>query len=71
MPMFAALLMVASLAAETGESGGRGVEIATARVQATILEPARVRQDSGHQRTVDRPVPQITRRSGEILVEFQ
>ena len=71
MPVFAALLMVAAVAAEGGEPAGRGAEIATARVQAAILEPARVRQGSGHERTADRPVPQITRRAGEILVEFQ
>jgi hypothetical protein len=71
MLVFATLLMVASVATGTGDTGGRGVEIATARVQAAILEPARVRQGSGHERVGDRPVPQITRRAGEVLVEFQ
>jgi hypothetical protein len=71
MPVFAALLIVASVAAGTDDSGGRGVEVVTARVQVAILEPAGVRQGSGHERVSDRPVPQITRRAGEILVEFQ
>ena len=68
---FATILMAASVAAASDDTGGRGVEIATARVQVAILEPARVRQGSGHERVGDRPVPQITRRAGEILVEFQ
>ena len=68
---FATLIMPASGSAASGETGGRGVEIATARVQVAILEPARVRQGSGHERVGDRPAPQITRRAGEILVEFQ
>ncbi len=71
MLVFASLLMVASVATETGDAGARGVEIATARVQVAILEPAKVRQGSGHERIGGGAAPQITRRAGEILVEFQ
>ena len=71
MPLFAALMMVASVAANADQAGGRGVEIASAQVQVAILEPAKVRQRTGHEKTPDGPAAQITRRGGEILVEFQ
>ena len=74
MPLFAALVMVATVASagpDARPSGARGVEIASARVEATILQPAKVRQASGHETGNDGPAPQITRRAREVLVEFQ
>ena len=71
MSVLAALVIVASAAANPSEAGGRGAELATAQVQVAILEPAKVRQRTGHEKTPDGPTVQITRRAGEILVEFQ
>jgi hypothetical protein len=71
MPLFAALTMLASLAAGADRPAGRGVELAGAQVEATILVPGRVRQGSGREPTGDGPAAQVTRRAGEILVEFQ
>ena len=67
-----AILTLAAVATSTAPpASGGGVEILTARVQAEIVRPVIVRQQSGLQTDRDAPVPQITHRGRTILVEFQ
>jgi hypothetical protein len=68
----AALLVAAAVssAAPQPEPAHR-VELAEAQVQAVILKPAFVRQGSGPEVDADGPAPQITRRVGTVLVEYQ
>ena len=68
----AALLLAAAVASAAPQpEPARGVEFAEARVQAVILKPAIVRQATGLVVDADAPAPQITRRDGSVLVEYQ
>ena len=72
MNWLAALVMLASAPSSAGPPASTGVEIATARVTVEIVRPAIVRQDGGWQEVArDAPRPQITRRDGAVLVEYQ
>ena len=71
-----ALLIIAAAPSTAGADGDRveprGVQIASAQVQARILRPAIVRQASGPRlEGRDGPAPQISRRGGTVLVEYQ
>jgi hypothetical protein len=72
---FAALIIAAAATSVAGSgdaaSSGRGVELASAQVQAQILRPAIVRQASGLQHDGNGPTAQISRRGQTVLVEFQ
>lgn len=76
MDLIIALLIVA-VAPSTGGSERdrpepRSVQIASAQVQVRILRPAIVRQTSGPRlEGRDGPAPQISRRGGTVLVEYQ
>lgn len=71
--MWAALLFLASGAAETpAPVESRGARIASAEVTVRILRPVVVRQSGGWQQgSADDPVPQVSRRPGQILIEFE
>jgi hypothetical protein len=64
MTWLAPLLMTAAASS--------GMQVAEAHVTVEILRPAIVRQAGGWERGVDdAPTPQIARRDGMILVEFE
>ena len=68
------LLALASAAvpAEPERAPARGVELASAQVRAEVLRPAIVRQDEGLQDAgPESPRPQISRRQGTVLIEFE
>lgn len=74
MSLAAALILAAATASAAppeAPSGGSGVQLATAEARATIVKAVVVRQSSGLQEDRDAPVPQISRRGGTILVEFE
>jgi len=71
MSLAGALVLAAAVATGGGSSGGQGVEILSAEVRAEIVRPAIVRQASGLEHGRDMPAPQISRRGGTVLVEFQ
>jgi hypothetical protein len=71
MTPLSALILVAAAAAGGAQSGGQGVQIVTAQVQAEIVRPAIVRQVSGLEERRDAPSAQISRRGRTILIEFQ
>jgi hypothetical protein len=71
MTSLSALILVAAATAGGPPSGGQGVQIVTAQVQAQIIRPAIVRQLSGLEERRDAPSAQISRRGRTILVEFQ
>lgn len=65
-----ALLALASAAATV--SSTPGVELASAQARAAILRPAIVRQRSGWEdRATAAPRPQVNRRDGTTLIEFE
>jgi hypothetical protein len=69
---FAALLLAAAVSSAAPPPGtGTGVELASARVAVVILTPAIVRQGGGPEIDPNAPAPQIRRRDGTVLVEFQ
>ena len=72
MSLSAAFILAAAAPAAQGAPVARGVQLAEARVSATILAPVAVRQDSGLERAGDEtPHHQVTRRGDRILLEFQ
>jgi len=72
MSLSAALILAAVAPAAQGEAVSRGVVLAEARVSATILPTASVRQDRGLERVdAETPRHQVTRKGNTILVEFQ
>ena len=72
MSLAGALVLAAAAAASGAPSpAGQGPEILSAEVRAQIVRPAIVRQASGLEQGRDMPAPQISRRGGTILVEFQ
>jgi hypothetical protein len=60
----------ATSAAPPPESGA-GVQLAQAQVQVTIVRAAVVRQRSGPEIVPEAAPPQISRRDGKVLVEYQ
>ncbi|HYD24724.1 MAG TPA: hypothetical protein VEB68_07990 [Croceibacterium sp.] len=65
------LAAAAALSGDAGAAGG-GAQLASARVGVEILQPVAVRQNGGFQeRGDDAPKPQVTRRDGTVLIEFQ
>jgi hypothetical protein len=65
-------LVSAAVPAEPERTPSRGVELASAQVRAVILRPAIVRQDEGLQDTgPEAPRPQVSRRQGTVLIEFE
>jgi hypothetical protein len=65
-------LILAAAAALAGDQGGAGAQVATAQVGVEILRPIMVRQSSGLQPLdAEAPAPQVSRRGGAILIEFQ
>ena len=68
---FAALLTLAAAAISAPPQPEHGVQLAQAQVQVVILKAAVVRQGSGPEIAEGAPVPQIIRRGGRILVEYQ
>ena len=72
MSLAAALILAAATASAPAPASERsGVQLVTAQVSAVILEPVIVRQASGPEPSPGGPAPQITRREGTVLVEFQ
>ena len=73
MSLSAALVLAAAAAAQTqAAEPARPLVVAQARVSATILPAAIVRQASGLEDAPGNPPrPQISRRGRTILVEFQ
>ena len=71
MSPIGALFLAVAAAAGGPWPGGQGVEILSTEVRAEIVRPAIVRQASGLEPGRDAPAPQISRRDGTILVEFQ
>jgi hypothetical protein len=70
----AAFFLAAALAASGGEPAEqkRGAALASAQVTARILQPAIVRQGKGLETAApDAPTPQVTRRAGQVLIEYQ
>jgi hypothetical protein len=70
----AAFLLAAALAAAGGEPAvqQRGAELASAQATVRILQPAIVRQGKGLEPAApDAPSPQVTRRAGQVLIEYQ
>jgi hypothetical protein len=71
MSLAGVLILAASAATGAGSSAGQGVEILSAQVRAEIVRPAIVRQASGLEQGREMPAPQISRRGGTVLIEFQ
>ncbi len=71
MTSLGALFLAAVATAGGAQSGGQGVQIVTAQVQAEIVRPAIVRQASGLEGRRDAPSAQISRRERAVLFEFQ
>jgi hypothetical protein len=69
--MSLAAAILATAAATVLPQAGSGAQLAQAQVQVVIVKAAAVRQATGPEPQRDAPVPQITRRTGEVLVEFQ
>ena len=67
----AALLTLAAAATSTAPRPETGVELVQAQVQVTIVRAAVVRQASGAEIVPEAAPPQITRRDGKVLVEYQ
>ena len=68
---FAALLTFAAVATSAAPQPESGVQLAEAHVQVTIVKAAVVRQGSGPEIAPGAAPPQITRRDGKVLVEYQ
>jgi len=68
---FAALLTFAAATASAAPPPETGVQLAEANVQVTIVKAAVVRQGSGPEIAPGAAPPQITRRDGKVLVEYQ
>ncbi len=66
---FAALILAAATA--PGAPPPAGDSVASAQVSVTIVKPAIVRQANGVEQVPGAPVPQMTRRPGAVLAEFQ
>lgn len=67
-------LILAAAAVLAGDQSpvSNGVALAGANVGVEILRPAIVRQNGGWQDGGgDRPRPQVSRRDGAVLIEFQ
>ena len=72
MSLAAALTLAAAASASApAPAQGSGAQVASAQAGAVIVEPAVVRQASGLEARPNGPAPQITRRDGAVLVEFQ
>jgi hypothetical protein len=70
MSIAALILAVAAASAPPAEPA-HGVELASAEVQVAIVRSAIVRQGTGMEQLPDAPKPQVSRRGGTTLVEFQ
>jgi hypothetical protein len=72
---FAAALILAAATASAAPpmplGGDAGVQLASAQARAAIVEVAMVRQASGLNQDRDGPAPQISRRGGTVLFEFE
>lgn len=65
-------LATAAVSAEPGRAPTRGVDLASAQVRAEVLRPAIVRQADGLQDAgPEAPRPQVSRREGTVLIEFE
>jgi len=65
-------LASATVSAEPEQAPARGVELVSAQVRAEVLRPAIVRQDEGLQDAgTEAPRPQVSRRKGTVLIEFE
>ena len=67
----AAFLTLAAAATSATPQPEAGVQIAEARVQVTIVRAAVVRQATGPEIAPETAPPQISRRDGKVLVEYQ
>lgn len=67
----AALILALAAPAASPPEPGSGAQLASAQVQVMIVKAAIVRQATGLEQVRDAPAPQITRRDGAVLVEYQ
>jgi hypothetical protein len=70
----AVFFLAAALAVSGGEPPAqrRGAELASAQVTVRILHPAIVRQGKGLEPVAPHaPSPQVTRRAGQVLIEYE
>jgi len=68
---FAALLTLAAVATSPAPQPDAGVQLVQAQVQVRIVKAAVVRQGTGPEIAPEAAPPQITRRDGKVLVEYQ
>jgi len=69
---FAALILAAAAATAQPSEDAGGAQVAQAHASVTILQAAVVRQAGGFEPgPADAPRPQISRRGGEVLIEFE
>lgn len=68
---FTALILAAAASAASPPEPGTGALLASAQVQVVIVKAAIVRQATGVEQLRDAPAPQLTRRDGAVLVEYQ
>lgn len=71
MTLLASVLLTAAATAGAAQAEPSRPQVVTAEARATIVRAVVVRQASGVQEDRDGPAPQISRRGGTILVEFQ
>lgn len=67
----AALLTLAAAATSTPAQPPAGVQMVQAQVQVRIVRAAVVRQGAGPELVPEAAPPQISRREGKVLVEYQ
>jgi hypothetical protein len=67
----AALLTLAAAATSATPQPEAGVQLAQAQVQVVIIRAAVVRQATGPEIVPEAAPPQISRRDGKVLVEYQ
>jgi len=67
----ASLLVFAAMATSAAPQPQAGVQVLQAQISVTILRAAVVRQATGPEIAPETAPPQISRRDGKILVEYQ